>query len=145
LAIQWGWIGSVGTVVKRLEEGDFSTQYISQYLPQSLDSCFDCMEQALVCGHPVVGVFVKNTLQTSHVNKDNDTVKQSILDQVVKILALKDPDSLTDSITLQDVGIDSIMTSEVKQLLEKSVNVSLSNKEVKTLTFQKLREMDASR
>ncbi|KAI8777124.1 fatty acid synthase [Biomphalaria glabrata] len=145
LAIQWGWIGSVGTVVKRLEQGDFSTQYISQYLPQGLDSCFDCMEQALVCGHPVVGVFVKNTLQTSHVIKDNDTVKQSILDQVVKILALKDPDSLTDSITLQDVGIDSIMTSEVKQLLEKSVNVSLSNKEVKTLTFQKLREMDASR
>ncbi|XP_059143968.1 fatty acid synthase-like [Physella acuta] len=138
LAIQWGWIGDVGYVVKSMTSS--TTGHISCFAPQCMASCLEALDSAMTSGYSVVGSFVKQ--QREGTERKKAVKPQSVTEKVLKLLGVKN--SLNDSLTLQEVGIDSIMTVEVKHLLERDANVVLSNKTVRNMTFLDLKKIDAS-
>ncbi|KAL1446259.1 hypothetical protein MTO96_044637 [Rhipicephalus appendiculatus] len=56
-------------------------------------------------------------------------------------LGIKDSSTVNPSITLGELGIDSLMTVEVRQLLERDYDVALSMQEVRQLSVAQLREI----
>ena len=51
---------------------------------------------------------------------------------------MKDASSIDPDTSLADLGLDSLMGVEVKQLLERDFDLSLSNTEVRLLNMKKL-------
>ena len=51
---------------------------------------------------------------------------------------VKDASSIDPDTSLADLGLDSLMGVEVKQLLERDFDLSLSNTEVRLLNMKKL-------
>ena len=66
--------------------------------------------------------------------------KVSILDSICNILGMKDMSSLNPNTKLSDLGMDSLMSVEVKNLIERESQVSLSAKDVANITIQQLRD-----
>ena len=48
---------------------------------------------------------------------------------------------LKQNLSLADVGIDSMMTLEIQQILEQEFDIFLSMQEIQNLTFEKLTKM----
>ena len=59
------------------------------------------------------------------------------------ILGVTDPASISSDTTLGDLGLDSLMGVEVKQTLERDYDLSLTMKEVRHLTMNKLHEISS--
>ncbi|CAH1129520.1 unnamed protein product [Ceutorhynchus assimilis] len=129
LAIQWGPIGEIGI----LGSNDDSLQGA---LPQKMTSCLETLDYFLSQPHPVVASMVvadKNFIQKS--------AQKSLTDVVANILGIKDLSTVPFIRTLVDLGIDSLMGTEIKQTLERNFDLTLSIPEIRALTFGRLREL----
>lgn len=92
----------------------------------------------LLCGpHPFVSRTVVNN------KKDQPKIDQasSALDCILSIMGISDKSSLSLHTTLNNLGLDSIMASEIKEVLEKEFNLKLSPSEVRLLTVKNLNEI----
>ncbi|KAL1474714.1 hypothetical protein MTO96_037783, partial [Rhipicephalus appendiculatus] len=133
LAIQWGAVGDVGVLHDNLG-ADVTVGGLEQ---QSIRSCMAVMDAFLSQSHPVVSSFVKRSSSTAADCKD----KGDLVQNVAHVLGIKDASTVNPSITLGELGIDSLMTVEVRQLLERDYDVALSMQEVRQLSVAQLREI----
>ncbi|XP_049273356.1 LOW QUALITY PROTEIN: fatty acid synthase-like [Rhipicephalus sanguineus] len=133
LAIQWGAIGDVGVLHDNMG-ADTTVAGIEQ---QSIRSCMAVMDHFSAKSHPVVSSFVKSSLSRTADSKD----KGNLVQNVAHILGIKDSTALNPGITLGELGIDSLMTVEVRQLSERDYDVALSMQEIRLLSVAQLREI----
>ncbi|XP_037571297.2 LOW QUALITY PROTEIN: fatty acid synthase-like [Dermacentor silvarum] len=133
LAIQWGVVGDVGVVHDILGAGVVAGVFAAQRIA----SCMALMDSFLSQKHPVVSSFVKDDSLSVGDSKD----KRELVRSAAHILGIKDPSSLSSNITLGELGIDSLMSVELRQLLERDYDLALSMQEVRQLTIGRLREI----
>lgn len=137
LAIQWGAVGDVGLIIETM--GNNETE-VGGTIPQRIASCLAAMDTFLQQPHPVLA-----SLVLADRNKGSDAKNQvSLLDAVGNILGIKDIKTVNPSNSLADLGMDSLMGTEIKQTLERNYDLVLSAQEIRNLTFAKLLELSSS-
>lgn len=107
-------------------------------LPQRIQNCLETMDVFLQQPHPVLSSFV---LSEKRKGADNAN-KVSIVQAVANILGIKKVESVNPGISLADLGMDSLMGTEIKQSLERNYDITMSAQEIRTLTFKKLKKFD---
>ncbi|KAL4239386.1 hypothetical protein ACF0H5_000203 [Mactra antiquata] len=136
LAVQWGAIGDVGIVLESMGNND---TVIGGTLPQRITSCLMTLDLFLNQSNPVVSSFVPAEKQS---NKNNSgESKMDLVLAVCHILGISDPSSVNPDASLGDLGLDSMMSVEVKQTLERGFDVVMATREIRQLTVNKLREI----
>ncbi|KAG7203841.1 hypothetical protein KM043_017897 [Ampulex compressa] len=134
LAIQWSSIGQVGLLTKIAK--DDKVIVIGGQLPQNISSCLLQLDKFLLQSLPIVA-------STVLAEKNTDGVDlSSIANTVAHIIGLKDLKTVSQQKVLAELGVDSVMTVEVQQALEKNFGVLLSAKDIRNLTFAKLLDMN---
>ncbi|XP_043486066.1 fatty acid synthase [Polistes fuscatus] len=136
LAIQWGAIGDVGLILENMGNNDTE---IGGTLPQRISSCLATLDVFLQQFHPVLSSLV---LAEKHKATDN-TNQVTLVEAVGNILGIKDVKKVNPSNTLADLGMDSLMGTEIKQTLERNYDLVLSAQEIRGLTFNKLLELSS--
>ncbi|KAK4877606.1 hypothetical protein RN001_010112 [Aquatica leii] len=134
LAIQWGAIADVGLIIETM--GDNDTE-VGGTLPQRIASCLTTLDIFLQQPHAVVSSVV---LAEKKKGKSGGN-EVSVTDAVGNILGIKDVKMVSPTITLADLGMDSLMGAEIKQTLERNYDMTLSAQEIRALTFARLAEL----
>ena len=147
LAIQWGAVGDVGVVHESMGG---SKTVIAGTLPQPITSCLNVLEKLLYFQDQITNGIVSSIVlpsaeegSSSHagITESHNTDTTSMSSSILKILGLDEASILSrkDS-TLTQLGMDSLMLVEVKQLFERRANAHLSNNEIRLLTWDKILE-----
>ncbi|XP_062542362.1 fatty acid synthase-like [Armigeres subalbatus] len=131
-AIQWGAIGEVGIVADMAE--DRLDMEIGGTLQQRISSCLQELDRLLMSDDPIVGSMVV-------AEKRIGGSSRNIMETVMNIMSIRDLKSVSMESTLADVGMDSMMAVEIKQVLESDFDLILSPLELRTLTFMKLQKL----
>jgi len=141
LAIQWGAIGDVGMVIENLGSND---TVVGGTLPQRMTSCLETIDYFLQQSKniPVVSSYVlAEKLQKT---SGSAAASASLIETIANILGIPDASTMSSESTLADLGLDSLGSVEIKQLLEQKYSVSLANsKEIQQLTIKRLKEIDS--
>ncbi|XP_031331303.1 fatty acid synthase-like [Photinus pyralis] len=132
LAIQWGAIGEVGLVAEMQEQN--KEIVISGTLQQRVASCLSTLETFLLQNEPIVASMVVAE------KKSVAEGAESVISAIKTIMGITDMKTISEHATLSEMGMDSMTTVEIKQTLERDCEVYLSPKEIRTLTFAKLKE-----
>ncbi len=125
LAIQWGIIGDVGYVEENLKDKnclDLSIQRIS--------SCLSTLDSILRTDHSII---------SSRIPKDKEKKCKSGSDlwtNIKQIIGIDNDDRMDPKTRLLDLGIDSLMSVEIRFLIEKDFQKTLLNEEIMNLTIQ---------
>lgn len=141
VAIQWGAIGDVGMVIENLGSND---TVVGGTLPQRMTSCLETIDYFLQQSRnlPVVSSYVlaEKLQKTSGAGE----ASASLIETIANILGIPDASTMSSDSTLADLGLDSLGSVEIKQLLEQKYSVSLANsKEIQQLTIKRLKEIDS--
>ncbi|XP_011499008.1 PREDICTED: fatty acid synthase [Ceratosolen solmsi marchali] len=131
IAIQWGAIGDVGLILDTM--GNNETE-VGGTLPQRMSSCLATMNTFLQQPHPVLASMVL-------ADKGKAAEAQSqvgLLQAIGNILGIKNVKTVNPNNSLADLGMDSLMGTEIKQTLERNYDIVLSPQEIRGLTFGKL-------
>lgn len=132
-AIQWGIIGEVGYVADMAEKN--VEIKVAGVLPQGISSCLQEMDQLMMCDAPIVSSLVLADTQASGTSKN-------IIEAVMNIMNVKELKTVSMESTLADIGMDSLMSVEITQVLERDFNLVLSPQELRTFSFSKLLKLD---
>ncbi|KAI8423488.1 hypothetical protein MSG28_012603 [Choristoneura fumiferana] len=134
LAVQWGAIGDVGLIVTAMH-GDSDTQ-VGGTVPQRIASCLNTLGALMSVPNSVTSAFVLADKRRSQKKPSQE------LDQIIaNILGIKDPSKVSDTTSLAELGMDSLMGAEIERTLERGYDQLLSVEEVRGLTFGKLRSI----
>ncbi|XP_049273338.1 fatty acid synthase-like [Rhipicephalus sanguineus] len=133
LAIQWGPIGDVGVV----HESVGADLEFFGLVPQPISSCMEVMNYCLSQKQPVVSCFVKSSPSSKQDSKD----RRDLVESVVNILGIRDLSKMSPTVTLGELGIDSLMSVELNQLLERDFDVTVSTQDIRQLTISQLKEI----
>lgn len=133
MAIQWGAIGDTGLVIEHLGDND---TVIGGTLPQRMVSVLQTMDLLMQQPHPVLSSMV-----VAEKRKSDGTGRMSLVTCIANILGLKDLKNISNSSTLADLGMDSLMGAEIKQTLERNYDMIVSAQEIRQLTFGKLKAL----
>lgn len=137
LAIQWGAIGDVGLILDSVGGGNDTE--IGGTMPQRIGSCLETMDVFLQQPHPVLA-----SMCVADQRKGQDTSNRvSIVQAVANILGIKKLESINYTVTLADLGMDSLMGTEIKQTLERNYDLVLSAQDIRNLSFDKLRSFES--
>ncbi|CAG9857586.1 unnamed protein product [Phyllotreta striolata] len=134
VAIQWGAIGDVGLVADSRED-DGKEIAIGGSLQQKLSSCLQVMDLLLTQGRSAVVSSVVVAEKRSAFGGEN------MSEAIANILGL-DLKTVQNTQTLAELGMDSMTTVEIKQMLEREQGVFLSAKDIRTLTFGRIKELE---
>lgn len=99
-------------------------------------SCLQTMDLLLQQLYPVVASMV-----VAEKRKSDGSGRMSLVTCIANILGLKDLKNISNSATLADLGMDSLMGAEIKQTLERNYDMIVSAQEIRQLTFGKLKAM----
>lgn len=130
-AIQWGVIGDVGIVAEMLS-GKTGIEMLGT-APQRIDSCLGVMDELLCCNAAIV--------TSMFVSQKRTTKKLDLIGSVLNIIGITDIKSVSILATLTELGVDSLMKSEIKQMLEQDYNIQMDAEDIRMLTLAKLSEM----
>ncbi|GAB1860823.1 Fatty acid synthase [Camponotus japonicus] len=133
LAIQWGTIGDVGFVADVQEEN--KELVFGGILQQKISSCLDILDTFLLQNRPIVSSMIVDEKKASSSGFSN------MIETVANILNVKDMNKINKNTSLSDLGMDSMMVVEIKQILEREFDIFFTAQEIRTLTFAKLIEM----
>jgi len=140
LAIQFGAIGDVGIIHEHMGGNDV---VLGGTIPQRLPSCLNVIDMLL---RKMSMTVVASTVLPEVTGKKSGGEKLSLLLSVAKILGLKSPASVTNkSVTLGELGIDSLMAVELKQILEWYADLTLTTPEIRELSWERLEVLDAGK
>ena len=133
LAIQWGAIGEVGILHEKM--GDKVDSVAGTKL-QPIHSCLSSLDVLLHSTSPVTSCYIPALTTSSKTSSDpvKDDTASSFKLALCHILGMKNPQRLNLDATLNQLGLDSLMNFEVKQLLSKDYNVTLSSTELLSMT-----------
>lgn len=132
LAIQWGAVGDVGMIIDLLKGSNDTA--VSGTVPQRIQSCLNTIDVLLQQPHPVLTSYV---VQDKCANMESAN-QVSLPQTIANILGIKKLESINPNLTLADLGMDSLMGTEIKQTLERNYDVVLSAQDIRNLTFEKL-------
>ncbi|XP_025994131.1 fatty acid synthase isoform X2 [Solenopsis invicta] len=133
LAIQWGAVGDVG-IVADMQEDD-KELIIGGTLQQKISSCLDELDKFLLQSRPIVSSMVVAE------KKAGSSGLGSLTETISSILDIKDMKVVSQNTSLAELGIDSMMTVEIKQTLEREFDIFLTPQEIQNLTLAKLNKM----
>ncbi|XP_060583977.1 fatty acid synthase-like [Ruditapes philippinarum] len=136
LAVQWGAIGDVGIVLESMGDND---TVIGGTLPQRITSCLMTLDLFLNQLEPVVSSFVPADKQTDSNNASDNKI--DLVLAVCHILGISEPSSVNPDASLGDLGLDSMMSVEVKQTLERGFDIVMGTREIRQLTVNKLQSI----
>lgn len=136
LAVQWGAIGDVGVVAEQMGGNNVD---IGGTEPQRIPSCLSVLDRFLSSPHAVTSSVVKSQAAKSKSSAGGNTA--GLLEMVSKILGIKDLGAMRPETTLGNLGMDSLMSVEIKQILEREYDYILSNADKQALTIAKLVEI----
>ncbi|KAI8423475.1 hypothetical protein MSG28_012596 [Choristoneura fumiferana] len=122
LAVQWGAIGDVGLIVTAMH-GDSDTQ-VGGTVPQRIASCLNTLGALMSVPHSVTSAFV-----LADKRRSQKKPSQELVDIIANILGIKDPSKVSDSTTLTELGMDSLMSAEIEKTLERGYDLLLSVEE----------------
>lgn len=128
-AIQWGAIGDVGWVAEQMGGNRGQEVNVGGTSPQKLQSCLATLDVVLQTEHSVISSCVKADLKTESSHKKGELIKT-----VSHILGIKDYSTLDANITLGELGMDSLMSVEIKQALERDYDLVMSMQDIRKLT-----------
>lgn len=103
---------------------------------QSIKSVLKQMDEILFSPESVITSYICNNDYIASVNP-------TILESVLNVMGINDIKSLSKTATLNEIGLDSIMSTEVTEMLEEKYKFSMSNEDFRVLTIEKL--IDISR
>lgn len=111
LAICWGAIGNIGYLA---QENSKINQLM--FIPQNIDDCLNDLHTLLKSDNSVVSCYKLNPQFGA---KDN-AAEQTMLDQVLAIIGFSKETIATmdNKTTLQELGMDSLQSASVKQILK---------------------------
>ncbi|KAH7950565.1 hypothetical protein HPB51_028402 [Rhipicephalus microplus] len=98
------------------------------------------MDYCLSQKQPIVSCFVKSSPSAKQDSKN----RQDLVQRVVHILGIRDLSKTSPTVTLAELGIDSLMSVEMKQLLQRYFEVTVSAQDVRHFTVAQLKAIDES-
>ncbi|KAM3963796.1 fatty acid synthase-like [Aphomia sociella] len=137
LAVQWGAIGDVGLVAD-MQDDDVQLE-IGGTLQQRISSCLLALDKFLNQDAPIVSSIVVAEKKAGGSGCGN------IVDAVAQIMGIKDLKTVSQQVSLAELGMDSMMAVEIKQTLEREFEIFLTAQDIRTLTFARLVELTAQR
>ncbi|XP_059470308.1 fatty acid synthase [Neocloeon triangulifer] len=132
LAIQWGAIGDVGLIMDAM--GGNNESEVGGTKPQRLVSCLQAFDLFLQQPEPVLASLLLADKRGNAAGSSGVSLVQA----VANILGIKDPSTVSQSASLADLGMDSLMGAEIKQTLERGYDLVLSAQDIRGLNFSKL-------
>lgn len=138
LAVQWGAIGDVGVLLETMGTNDI---VVGGTLPQRIASCLEVLDIFLHQPYPVLSSFVlarKKAIAHSDSRGPRDLVKS-----VAHILGIRNLATVSMDSSLVDLGLDSLMGVEVRHMLEREFDLTLSTRDIRQLTLQRLQELSS--
>ncbi|XP_024891991.1 LOW QUALITY PROTEIN: fatty acid synthase-like [Temnothorax curvispinosus] len=132
LAIQWGAVGDVGLVANMQEEN--KELVIGGTLQQRISSCLETLEVFLLQDR-----FVVSSMVVAEKAKIGGSM--NIYETVAHMMGLKNINAVPSNMPLVEMGMDSMMAVEIKQILEREFDISLTAQDIRSLNFAKLRQM----
>lgn len=132
-AIQWGAIGEVGFFAQ-MTDNKLDVE-IAGTIQQRLASCLEALDPLLTNADPIVSTMV--------VAQKKAASKFSAIGNVLNVMGLSDIKKVPKRSTLVELGMDSLMSVEIKQILERECDVILTTSDLRSLTFEKLLEISA--
>ncbi|XP_061706554.1 fatty acid synthase-like [Cydia pomonella] len=135
LAVQWGAVGDVG-----LAAALFGDAEVAGTVPQTIASCLHTLDKLLLMPHAVASSIV-------HADKRLalDKPTQDIVQAVANVLGIRDVNKVSSTATLVELGLDSLMVAEIKQVLEREYDLVLGVQDVRALSFGRLRGLSRQR
>ena len=118
----------VGLVAKMQKEN--KELVIGGTLQQKISSCLEVLDILLTHNYPVVSSMVV-------AEKNNKSDILSAVEAVARVLGINDMKTISQYTTFAELGMDSMMGTEIIQLLEKDFEIYVTSKDVRTLTFAK--------
>ncbi|GBM38888.1 Fatty acid synthase [Araneus ventricosus] len=137
LAIQWGAIGDVGVI----EVTVGSDVAIGGTIPQRINSCLTVLDKFLQQNQPVVSSFVPYQPSETTTRKD---LKHNVLSAISNIFGIKDMSAINTETSLGELGMDSLMAIEVKQILERDFDLLLAISELRQLKVKDLKKLEGA-
>lgn len=110
-------------------------------LQQRIESCLNVLDVLLTSSQAIVSSVViadKNCSETTHDSQ------MTLIKSVMKIMGLRDIKTISKNASLAEVGMDSLMSVEIKQVLEREYDVFLTAQQLRSITFGKLEEMSTA-
>ncbi|GAB6031067.1 hypothetical protein CHUAL_007878 [Chamberlinius hualienensis] len=138
LAIQWGAIGDVGIVFEKLGGNDVN---IAGSSCQTIHSCTNALDTFLIQKRSVVSSYVCFVKICSMPDKETDL---RLYDRIGHVMGVKDFTKINPKLTLTELGMDSIMAVEVKQILEKHFDYVVEIRKLRNLEVSAIIAMDSN-
>ncbi|XP_076294049.1 fatty acid synthase-like isoform X1 [Lasioglossum baleicum] len=133
MAIEWGAVAEVGLAAKILEN---NKEYVYEgTLHQRISSCLEELDKFLCHSRPIVASMV--LAEKRHSVSEVSTV----LEAVMAIMSMKDLKNVSQTASLADLGMDSMMVAEIKQMLERDFEICLTARAIRALNVAKLIEL----
>lgn len=129
-AIQWGAVGEVGLVAD-MQENNLE-MVIGGTLQQRISSCLQELDTLLTSNKPIVASMIVAE------KKYKSSKGGNILDAIMNIMSIRDAKSISMETTLSMLGMDSLMTVEILQTLEREYEVVITAQELRTMTIAEL-------
>lgn len=109
---------------------------MSDTLIQHMSSCLASMDIFLQQPYPVLA---SSMLAENHKTGN----KADLVATIANIFGIKNVNSVNPNDTLDDLGVDSLMSMEIKQILKKNYDILLATQEICDLSFAKLQELSS--
>lgn len=137
-AIQWGAIGEVGLVYEMVN-GNADVEIVGT-LPQRIESCLCALDTLLKSPQAIVSSLVVPD-KSNDLNPDS---KLSLIKSIMKVMGIRDIKAVSTKASLAELGMDSLMSVEIKQVLEREFDIFLTSQQLRQITFAKLEEFSNS-
>lgn len=124
-AIQWGAIGDVGLAV----ELNNDKEEVGGTIKQRIASCLKLLDELLTSPDPIVSSMVV-------AKKKKRNMHGGIMGYLKSAFNIRNNSPAFLKQTLFEIGVDSLMTVEVLQVLERDYELSLPLESLRTLTLQ---------
>ncbi|CAH1164765.1 unnamed protein product [Phaedon cochleariae] len=133
VAVQYGPVGEVGVLARVMQNvEDIIESY--EMAPQSTTSCFQAMETMMLKEQAVGSSSVLSFKEAEGANSST----RSAADAVAHILGVNNIELVDKTLTLLQLGLDSLMVAEIKQTLYRHYQLDYSPDQIRDLTFDKL-------
>jgi fatty acid synthase len=137
MAIQWGPIDDVGVLIEintNIKEG-FK---LNGLVPQRMPTCFAVLDYFLSLPQAVLSSFTRGEIVSEKMKP-----KESLMDNLAAYLGVESK-KIEDSVTLEDIGVDSLMSLEVQKRLEREYEKSIPLSSIKKIKIGQLRAVEKS-
>ncbi|KAK9891622.1 hypothetical protein WA026_015585 [Henosepilachna vigintioctopunctata] len=134
VAIQWGPIADVGYFARTSKKGG-----VGYYIAQPVSSYYDVLQEFLLNSSGILASsLLRDVIQTIRVG-------DSLLESLMKLFGITNPEKLSDDTTLLELGMDSLMGFEIKQYLYREHNIDITVSELRSKTIKEIKEIDEKR